>query len=70
MGSYYRKNDQWILRMDRKDDVLDEQKLRFSVLGFDTLIPPIEGNEGGPTSFNRRRLVPFTKPSWMPEWLE
>jgi hypothetical protein len=70
MGSYYRKNGQWILRMDRRDGVVDEQKLRFSVLGFDTMIPPIEGNEGGPTEFNRRRLVPFTKPSWMPEWLE
>ena len=70
MGSYYKKNGQWILRMDRVDGVLDEQKLRFSALGFDTVIPPIEGNEGGPTDFNRRRFVPFTKPSWMPEWLE
>jgi hypothetical protein len=69
-GSYYKRNGQWILRMDRKDGVIDEQKLRFSVLGFDTVIPPIDGNEGGPTSFNRRRLIPFTKPSWMPEWLE
>jgi hypothetical protein len=69
-GSYYRKNGRWILRMDRVDGVLDEQELRFSVLGFDTVIPPIEGNEGGPTTFNRRRLVPFTKPTWMPEWLE
>src|ERR1700738_1554561 len=32
-GSYYKKNGQWILRMDRVDGVLDEQKLRFSVLG-------------------------------------
>jgi hypothetical protein len=70
MGSYYRKNGQWILRMDRVDGVVDEQELRFSVLGFDTVIPPIEGSEGGPTDFNRRRLVPFTKPSWMPEWIE
>ena len=70
MGSYYRKNGQWILRMDRGDGVLDEQRLRFSVLGFYTVIPPIEGNEGGPTSFNRRRLIPFTKPAWIPKWLE
>jgi hypothetical protein len=70
MGSYYRKDGQWILRMDRRDGVFDEQTLRFSVFGFDTVIPPIEGNEGGPTSFNRRRLIPFTKPTWMPKWLE
>lgn len=69
-GSYYKKNGQWILRVDRADGVLDEQTLRFSILGFDTVIPPIEGNEGGPTTFNRRRLIPFTKPRWMPEWLE
>lgn len=70
MGSYYQKNGQWILRMDRVDGVVDEQKLRFSVFGFDTVIPRIEGNEGGPTEFNRRRLLPFTKPKWMPEWIE
>ena len=69
-GSYYKKNGEWTLRMDRRDGVLDEQKLRFSVLGFDTVSPPIEGNEGGPTNFNPRRLIPFTKPSWMPECLE
>ena len=70
MGSYYRKNGQWILRMDRRDGALDEQKLRFSVLGFDTVLPPIEGEAYRPTNFNHRRLVPFTKPRWMPEWLE
>jgi hypothetical protein len=70
MGSHYKKNGRWILRMDRAAGVLDEQTLRFSVLGFDTVISPIEGNEGGPTNFNRRRLLPFTKPYWMPEWLE
>jgi hypothetical protein len=70
MGSYYRKNGQWILQIDRRDGELDEQKLRFSVLGFDTVLPPIEGDEYRPTNFNRRRLIPFSKPRWMPEWLE
>jgi hypothetical protein len=70
MGSYYRKNGQWTLRIDHVNGVVDEQGLRFSFLGFDTVIAPLEGNEGGPTSFNRRRLIPFTRPSWMPEWLE
>lgn len=69
-GSYYKRNGQWILKVDRRDNVLDEQKLRFSVLGFDTVIPPIEGSEGAPTNFNRRRLVPFSRPHWIPEWLE
>jgi hypothetical protein len=69
-GSYYKKNGQWILRMDRRDGVLDEQRLRFSVIGFDTVLPSVEGDEYRPTNFNRRRLIPFTKPQWMPEWLE
>ena len=70
IGSYYKKNGEWILRMDHKDGTLDEQKLRFSVLGFDTVLPPMEGDEYRPTNFNHRRLIPFTKPRWMPEWLE
>ena len=70
IGSYYRKNGQWILQIDRRDGELDEQKLRFSVLGFDTVLPPIEGDKYRPTNFNHRRLIPFTKPRWMPEWLE
>jgi hypothetical protein len=70
LGSYYKKDGHWILKMDRRDGVLDEQLLRFSVLGFDTVIPPVEGNEGGPTEFNRRRLIPFTRPHWIPERLE
>jgi hypothetical protein len=70
MGSYYRKNGQWILQIDRRDGEVDEQKLRFSVLGYDTVLPPIEGEKYRPTNFNRRRLIPFTKPRWMPEWLE
>ncbi len=70
MGSYHKKDGQWVLRIDRRDGQLDEQKLRFSLLGFDTVIPPIEGNPGGPTTFERRRLIPFTRPLWIPEWLE
>jgi hypothetical protein len=70
LGSYYKKDGQWILRIDRKDGILDEQKLRFSLLGFDTVIRPIEGNPGGPTTFERRRIIPFTRPRWIPEWLE
>jgi len=70
IGSYYRKNGQWILQMDRRDGELDEQKLRFSLLGFDTVLPPIEGEEYRPTNFNHRRLIPFTKPRWLPQWLE
>jgi energy-coupling factor transporter transmembrane protein EcfT len=70
MGSYYKKNGQWILQIDRRDGQLDEQKLRFSLLGFDTVIPPMGNNSGGPTTFERRRLIPFTRPPWIPEWLE
>lgn len=70
MGSYYKKNGQWVLQIDRRDGELDEQKLRFSLLGFDTLLPPIEGEEYRPTNFERRRLIPFTRPRWIPEWLE
>lgn len=70
LGTYYKKDGQWFLQMDRNDGVLDVQKLRFSVLGFDTVIPAIEGNEGGPTDFNRRRILPFTRPHWIPEWIE
>src|SRR5215475_8292171 len=70
MGSYYEKNGKWIVQTDLRDGEPDEQKLRFSVLGFDFVIPSIEGNEDSPTNFNRRRLIPFTKPRWMPEWLE
>ena len=70
MGSYYKKNGQWILQIYRRDGELDEQKLRFSVLGFDTLLPPIEGEEYRPTTFERRRLIPFSRPQWFPEWLE
>jgi hypothetical protein len=70
MGSYYKKNGQWVLQIDRRDGELDEQKLRFSLLGFDTLLPPIEGEQNRPTTFERRRLIPFTRPRWIPEWLE
>lgn len=70
LGSYYKKDGQWILRVDRRDGEFDEQKLRFSVLGFYTVIPPIEGNPGGPTNFERRRMIPFARPRWIPEWLE
>jgi hypothetical protein len=70
IGSYYKKNGQWVLQIDRRDGELDEQKLRFSLLGFDTLLPPIEGEEYRPTNFERRRLIPFTRPRWIPEWLE
>lgn len=70
LGSYYKKNGQWILQIDRRDGILDEQKLRFSLLGFNTVIPPIEGNPGGPTNFERRRIIPFTRPRWIPQWLE
>ena len=70
MGSYYKKNGQWVLQIDRRDGELDEQKLRFSLLGFDTLLPPIEGEDYRPTNFERRRLIPFTRPRWIPEWLE
>jgi hypothetical protein len=70
MGSYYRKDGQWVLQIDRRKGPVDEQSLRFSVLGFDTVIPPIQGNEGGPTEFCRRRILPFTRPHWIPEWLE
>lgn len=70
MGSYYKKNGQWVLQIDRRDGELDEQKLRFSLLGFDTLLPPIEGEQYRPTTFERRRLIPFTRPRWIPEWLE
>jgi len=69
VGSYRRKDGQWIVEHDG-DGPFAEQKLRFSMLGFYTVIPAIEGNEGGPTDFNRRRLIPFTRPHWMPEWLE
>jgi hypothetical protein len=70
MGSYYKKNGQWVLQIDRRDGELDEQKLRFSLLGFDTLLPPIEGEEYRPTDFERRRLIPFARPRWIPQWLE
>jgi hypothetical protein len=70
MGSYYKKNRQWVLRIDRRNGELDEQKLRFSLLGFDTVIPAIEGNPGSPTTFERGRLIPFTRPRWIPKWLE
>ncbi len=49
MGSYYKKNGQWILQTDRRDGELAEQKLRFSIFGFDTVLPPIEGDEYRPT---------------------
>lgn len=70
MGSYYKKDGQWVLQINRRDGELDEQKLRFSLLGFDTLLPPIEGEEYRPTNFERRRLIPFTRGRWIPEWLE
>ena len=69
MGSYRRKEHEWVVVWDGEGPFA-EQKLRFSVLGFYTVIPAIEGNEGGPTDFNRRRLIPFPRPRWIPEWLE
>jgi hypothetical protein len=70
MGSYYKKDGQWIFQVDGNDGPIAHQKLRFSLLGFDTVIPPIEGNSGGVTNFERRRIIPFTRPRWIPEWLE
>jgi energy-coupling factor transporter transmembrane protein EcfT len=69
IGSYRKKDGQWIVETDGGGPFA-EQKLRFSILGFYMVLPAIEGNEGGPTAFNRRRLVSFTRPSWIPEWLE
>jgi hypothetical protein len=65
-GSYYKKDGQWTFS-DGPYYPTGHQKLRFSVFGFDTVLPPIEGNPGGPTNFNRRRLIPFTRPQWFPE---
>jgi hypothetical protein len=48
-----------------------ERKLRFSVLGFYEILPPVEKDgEGRVAQFNRRHLIPFSRPPWMPEWLE
>jgi|GEM_PF-3539854 len=71
VGSYRKKDGQWTVRWDGDGDgPYAELKLRFSVLGFYTILPPFENNEGGPTVFNRRRIIPFSRPHWMPEWLE
>ena len=69
VGSYYRKNGEWILRIDRKEGPLDEEKLRFSVFGLAMIRPPGTEN-GGETEYHRRRIVPFTRPHWLPDWLE
>jgi hypothetical protein len=69
LGSYRKKDGHWFVEGDASGPFA-EQGLRFSVLGFCTVLPAFGDSPGGPTTFNRRRIIPFTRPSWMPEWLE
>lgn len=68
VASYYKTRQGWVWEnMTKRDGVPDKFRIRFSVIGFD--IVDLNG-QGDPGWFNRRRVVPFARPRWMPDWLQ
>ena len=61
-GPYERTAEGWTVVRDGEEPFT--WKLKFSVLGFQLV------GENGPTAYHPRRLLPFPRPYWMPDWLQ
>ena len=68
IASYYKTLQGWVWESVTKHlGMPDKGRLRFSLIGFDTV--DLSG-QGDPGYFNRRRVIPFSLPRGMPYWLQ
>ena len=66
-GRYEKTSDGWILtRTDLADRDLFKSKLKFSVFGISLTDP----EDPQAALFVPRRIIPFVRPKWMPNWLQ
>ncbi len=64
-GRYYKSGNDWIVAMDRPSHIF-VFKLKFSVFGI--RMTNIEDPKE--SMFYPRRIIPFVRPHWMPNWLQ
>ncbi len=65
LGSYIKTSAGWVFTgVDRSVDEYTPE-IRCSQFGFYAVLP-----DGNPTSFNRKRMLPFIPPHWFRSWLK
>jgi hypothetical protein len=63
-GRYEKTADGWTVIQEVEEPFT--WKLQFSVLGFRLIMV----EDHGATAFHPRRIIPFARPYWMPDWLQ
>jgi len=62
-GSYQKTPNGWTVTHETKEPFT--WRLRFSIFGCRYI-----ADDGSATAYFPRRLIPFTRPSWMPDWIQ
>jgi hypothetical protein len=68
IASYYKTPQGWVWEYATKREKFpDKFRITFSLIGF--YIGDLSG-QGDHGYFNRRRVIPFSRPRGMPDWLQ